>query len=52
MHHRARHDDPLRLWAKNLIAAKPFKLVAVALANKLARIVFAIMTSEKPYRTA
>jgi transposase len=48
--HRARHDDPLRAWAKALIATKPFKLVAVALANKLARLVFAIMTSEQAYR--
>jgi hypothetical protein len=30
------HTDPLRTWAKTLIDKKPFKLVAVALANKLA----------------
>jgi transposase len=47
--HRAKHDDPLRAWAKKLIAAKPFKLVAVALANKLARIIFALMTSGSVY---
>jgi transposase len=52
LHHRARHDDPLRAWAKKLIAAKPFKLVAVALANKLARMVFALMRSGETYRGA
>jgi transposase len=52
LHHRARHDDPLRAWAKTLIATKPFKLVAVALANKLARLVFALMKSGAVYRRA
>ena len=39
--HRKPHTDPLRMWAKKLIEKKPFKLVAVALANKMARIAFA-----------
>jgi transposase len=39
--HPRPHTDPLRLWAKKLIEKKPFKLVAVALANKMARIAFA-----------
>jgi transposase len=34
--HRKPHTDPLRMWAKKLIEKKPFKLVAVALANKMA----------------
>jgi transposase len=38
--HRKPHTDPLRMWAKKLIEKKPFKLVAVALANKMARIAF------------
>jgi len=50
LHHRAGHTDPLRQWATKLMETKPFKLVAVALANKLARIVFAIMTSGERYR--
>lgn len=50
LHHRARHSDPFRCWAEKLIATKPFKLVAVALANKLARMAFAIMTSDQRYR--
>jgi transposase len=40
--HRKLHTDPLRMRAKKLIEKKPFKLVAVALANKMARIAFAI----------
>lgn len=38
LYHRARHTDPLRCWAQKLMETKPFKLVAVAIANKLARI--------------
>jgi len=43
LYHRKRHGDALRLWATRLIDTKPFRPVAVALANKLARIAFAIM---------
>lgn len=49
LHHHARHDDALRRWARKLLAAKPFKLVAVALANKLARIVFALLAKQARY---
>ena len=48
LYHRNRHEDALRVWAKRLIDTKPFRLVAVALANKLARIAFAIATVAKP----
>ena len=34
--HRKPHTDPLRMWAKKLIEKRPFRLVAVALANKMA----------------
>jgi transposase len=44
------HTDPLRMWAKRLIEKKPFKLVAVALANKMARIAFAILRGKTVYR--
>ena len=47
--HRKPHMDPLRMWAKKLIEKKPFKLVAVALANKVARIAFAIMRGKTIY---
>jgi transposase len=49
LHHQARHHDPLREWARRLLATKPFKLVAVALANKLARIAFAVLATKASY---
>src|SRR6202030_1783696 len=49
LYNRKGHDDALRTWACNLIDTKPFKLVAVALANKLARIAFAVMRDQTPY---
>jgi transposase len=48
--HRKPHTDPLRMWAKKLIETKPFKLVAVALANKMARIAFALLRGKTVYR--
>ena len=33
---RKPHSDPVRIWAMKLIEKKPFKLVAVALACKIA----------------
>ncbi len=36
-------------WARTLLAKKPFKLVAVALANKMARIAWAIMAGDDCY---
>ena len=46
--HRKGHNDALRRWVKALLgrqtAVYKIKLTAVALANKLARIVFAILT--------
>src|ERR1700678_1310853 len=48
--HRRPHTDPLRTWAKKLIEKKPFKLVAVALANKMARIAFAILRGKTVYQ--
>jgi transposase len=47
--HRRRCSDALRSWADRLMETKPFKLVAVATANKLARIVFALMRDEAHY---
>jgi transposase len=37
-------------WLLNLLSRKPRKLTAVALANKMARIVWAMMTSGDAYR--
>ncbi len=51
--HRKGHNDALRLWASALLERKTvkhkFKLTAVALANKVARIVFALMTRGGQY---
>jgi transposase len=52
LHHHARHNDPLRNWARKLLATKPFKLVAVACANKLARMAFALMIRNTRYAAA
>jgi len=49
LYHRKGHVDALRHCACKLMQSKPFKLVAVALANKLARIGFAIMRSQSTY---
>lgn len=50
--HHARHSDPLRQWARKLLETKPFKLVAVATANKLARMAFALMSQNTRYHAA
>ena len=39
-------------WARKLLEKKPFKLVAVALANKMARIAWAIMAKGQSYDPA
>jgi transposase len=49
LRHSERHNDALRTWAKALLVTKPFKLVAVAIANKMARIVFAMLTQANDY---
>jgi transposase len=50
--HQAKHNDPLRNWARKLLETKPFKLVAVACANKLARMAFALMSQKTRYTVA
>src|SRR6202171_1727169 len=52
LYHRKRHEDALRSFAKKVLQTKPFKLVAVALANKMARIAFAIMRGRTTYSAA
>ena len=51
--HREGHNDALRRWVKALMERKTvtfkFKLTAVALANKLARIAFAVLTRGETY---
>jgi transposase len=47
--HCKRCSDALRKWADHLMETEPFKLAAVATANKLARIAFALMRDEAHY---
>jgi transposase len=51
--HRKGHSDALRRWASGMLERKTvrykFKLTAVALANKVARIVFVLMTRGGQY---
>jgi transposase len=53
LRHRKGHNDALRLWADRMLERKQvrfkFKLTAVALANKVARIVFALLTRGGQY---
>ena len=44
---RGRTNDP---WLARMLARKPCMLVAVALANRMARIVWALMTKKESYR--
>jgi transposase len=45
-------QSALAEWARKLLARKPFKLVAVALANKMARIAWAVMAKGQSYDPA
>ena len=44
---RGEAADP---WLGRMLARKPTMLVAVALANRMARIIWALMTKEEIYR--
>lgn len=46
----ARKDARARPWLKALLARRPFKVAAVALANKMARIVWALLNKGGNYR--
>jgi transposase len=46
----AKHNDNAPRWLVALLARRPFKVVAVALANKTARIVWALLTKGGTYR--
>lgn len=46
----AKSTDPLCLWAMKLRATKPFNTVAVAVAHRLARLVWILLTRQEHYR--
>ena len=48
----ARQDSPGRAWAKQLLERKPARVVSVALANKTARIAWAVLTRGETYKVA
>lgn len=48
----AKSPTPTGLWARSLLAKKPFRLVAVALANKMARTAWVIMAKGVTYSVA
>lgn len=51
MRHAKRNPTPMTDWVNSLLANKPFRLVSVALANKLARIAWAVLTRGETYKT-
>ena len=49
---RAQQETPGKTWAKRLLERKPARVVSVALANKMARIAWAVLTRGEIYRAA
>jgi len=50
MRHAKRNPSPMTDWVNGLLEKKPFRLASFALANKLARIAWAIPTRGETYR--
>jgi transposase len=50
MQHTKDRPTPLAVWIRELLAKKPFRVVSVALANKLARIAWVVLTRGETYR--
>src|SRR5262245_29898702 len=47
---RAKHNPEKYPWLTQLLARRPFKVVAIALANKMARVAWALLASGGRYR--
>ncbi len=47
-----RKATPVSIWANRLLERKPARLVTVAVANKMARIAWAVMARQEVYRAA
>jgi transposase len=45
----AKKTDPLSLWATKLRVTKPFNKVAVAMARRLARLIWILLTRQEHY---
>jgi transposase len=50
MRHAKNRPTPMTDWVNELLEKKPFRLVSVALANKLARIAWVLLTRGETYR--
>lgn len=50
--HSSKHQSRNALWVNKLKAQKPHRLVTVAIANKTARIVWALLSKGETYRTS
>lgn len=48
--HAAKRGAPRGSWLAQMLGRKPRMLVTVALANKLARIVWAVLAKDEDYR--
>lgn len=48
--HTKDKPTPLAAWIRKLMEKKPFRVVSVALANKLARIVWVVLTRKEAYK--
>jgi transposase len=48
--HAARRGAPVGSWLARMLARKPRMLIAVALANKMARVAWALLVKEEVYR--
>jgi transposase len=48
--HTKDKPTPMANWIRKLMAKKPFRIVSVALANKLARIAWVVLTRKEAYR--
>ena len=46
----AKRTDPLSLWATKLRVTKPFNNVAVAMAHRLAKLIWILHTRQEHYR--
>ncbi|UWQ57823.1 IS110 family transposase [Leisingera caerulea] len=45
-----KHPERIDIWSARILAEKPFRLATVAMANKSARIIWAILTKQQEYR--
>jgi transposase len=50
MRHAKKLETPMANWIMRMMEKKPFRLVSVALANKLARIAWVLLTRAEAYR--